>query len=131
VSSSTASIAFSGAGPIAQSTRSRVRAAPLELGYDGPTPLGRSLRSGRSGIVAVVSGDHLARSFRDPVSIQVPAGLVGTLGTLGSAHCWFPPPPRRTARWSRIRSLTPRPWTSPSRRGRMSGRPGAPRPPAS
>ena len=32
---------------------SRVRAATLELGYDGPNPLGRSLRSGRSGIVAV------------------------------------------------------------------------------
>ena len=83
VSVSTASLAFSGAGPIAAETRARVRAAATELGYAGPNPLGRSLRSGRSGIVAVVIGDQLRRSFRDPVSIQVLDGLVGFLGTMG------------------------------------------------
>jgi DNA-binding LacI/PurR family transcriptional regulator len=83
VSVSTASLAFSGAGPIAAATRERVHAAAAELGYSGPSPLGRSLRSGRSGIVAVVIGDQLRRSFRDPVSIQVLDGLVSTLGTLG------------------------------------------------
>ena len=83
VSVSTASLAFSGAGPIAAATRDRVHAAAAELGYSGPNPLGRSLRSGRSGIVAVVIGDQLRRSFRDPVSVQVLDGLVGTLGTLG------------------------------------------------
>lgn len=83
VSVSTASLAFSGAGPIAAATRERVHAAAAALGYSGPSPLGRSLRSGRSGIVAVVIGDQLRRSFRDPVSIQVLDGLVSTLGTLG------------------------------------------------
>lgn len=83
VSVSTASLAFSGAGPIAPETRDRVHAAAAELGYAGPNPLGRSLRSGRSGIVAVVIGDQLRRSFRDPVSIQVLDGLVGALGTMG------------------------------------------------
>ena len=83
VSVSTASLAFSGAGPIAAETRARVRDAAVRLGYHGPNPLGRSLRSGRSGIVAVVIGDQLRRSFRDPVSIQVLDGLVGTLGTMG------------------------------------------------
>ena len=83
VSVSTASLAFSGAGPIAAGTRARVRAAAVELGYSGPNPLGRSLRSGRSGIVAVVIGDQLRRSFRDPVSIQVLDGLVGFLGRMG------------------------------------------------
>ncbi|MCU1433137.1 MAG: transcriptional regulator [Actinotalea sp.] len=83
VSVSTASLAFSGAGPIAPETRARVHAAAAELGYSGPNPLGRSLRSGRSGIVAVVIGDQLRRSFRDPVSVQVLDGLVGTLGPMG------------------------------------------------
>lgn len=83
VSVSTASLAFSGAGPIAAETRARVHAAAAGLGYAGPNPLGRSLRSGRSGIVAVVIGDQLRRSFRDPVSIQVLDGLVGRLGTAG------------------------------------------------
>lgn len=80
---STASLAFSGAGPIAASTKERVLAAAESLGYCGPNPLGRSLRSGRSGIVGVVVGDQLRRSFRDPVAIQMLDGLVGTLGTMG------------------------------------------------
>ncbi|KGM11546.1 LacI family DNA-binding transcriptional regulator [Cellulomonas bogoriensis] len=83
VSVSTASLAFSGAGPIAAETRAKVLAAARELGYSGPNPLGRSLRSGRSGIVAVVIGDQLRRSFRDPVSVRVLDGLVSTLGQLG------------------------------------------------
>src|SRR5659263_651862 len=56
VSVSTASLAFSGAGPIAPETKARVHDAAAQLGYCGPNPLGRSLRSGRSGIVAAVIG---------------------------------------------------------------------------
>ncbi|WP_233575255.1 LacI family DNA-binding transcriptional regulator [Cellulomonas sp. PhB150] len=82
VSVSTASLAFSGAGPIATATRERVHEAAGRLGYAGPNPLGRQLRSGRSGIVGVVIGDALRRAFRDPVSTQVLDGLVGTLGPL-------------------------------------------------
>ncbi|HQY32346.1 MAG TPA: LacI family DNA-binding transcriptional regulator [Actinotalea sp.] len=93
VSVSTASLAFSGAGPIAEATRARVLAAAAELGYSGPNPLGRSLRSGRSGIVGVVIGDQLRRSFRDPVSIQVLDGLVGALGTMGLGVLLIPANP--------------------------------------
>jgi DNA-binding LacI/PurR family transcriptional regulator len=80
VSVSTASLAFSGAGPITPETREKVLAAAAELGYTGPNPLGRQLRSGRSGIVGVVIGDHLGRAFRDPVSVQVLDGLAEVLG---------------------------------------------------
>ena len=80
VSVSTASLAFSGAGPIAAATRDRVLAAAAELAYPGPNPLGQQLRRGRSGIVGVVFGDRLRRSFRDPVSIQMLDGLAQTLG---------------------------------------------------
>ncbi|AEG43414.1 LacI family DNA-binding transcriptional regulator [Isoptericola variabilis] len=83
VSVSTASLAFSGAGPITPETRDKVLAAAAELGYTGPNPLGRQLRSGRSGIVGVVIGDQLGRSFRDPVSVQVLDGLVQVLGEEG------------------------------------------------
>ncbi|WP_348525125.1 LacI family DNA-binding transcriptional regulator [Luteimicrobium album] len=38
VSVSTASLAFSGSGPIADATRDRVLAAATELGYTGPSP---------------------------------------------------------------------------------------------
>jgi DNA-binding LacI/PurR family transcriptional regulator len=80
VSVSTASLAFSGAGPITPETRDKVLAAAARLGYTGPNPLGRQLRSGRSGIVGVVIGDHLRRAFRDPVAVQVLDGLVEVLG---------------------------------------------------
>lgn len=93
VSLSTASLAFSGSGPIAPETRARVLAAAAELGYSGPNPLGRSLRSGRAGIVGVVIGDQLRRSFRDPVSIQVLDGLVGTLGQMGLGVLLIPGTP--------------------------------------
>jgi DNA-binding LacI/PurR family transcriptional regulator len=79
---STASLAFSGAGPIAGATRERVLDAARSLGYSGPNPLGRQLRRGRSGIVGVVIGDALRRAFREPVSAQVLDGLVATLGPL-------------------------------------------------
>lgn len=94
VSVSTASLAFSGSGPIAATTRERVLAAAARLGYSGPNPLGRSLRSGRSGIVAVVIGDELRRSFRDPVSVQVLDGLVNVLGTMGLGVLLVPSSPR-------------------------------------
>lgn len=92
VSVSTASLAFSGAGPIASGTRDRVLSAAADLGYLGPNPLGRQLRSGRSGIVGVVVGDALRRSFRDPVAIQVLDGLVGTLGEMGLGVLLIPGP---------------------------------------
>lgn len=83
VSVSTASLAFSGAGPIAEATRQRVLDAAAGLDYAGPNPLGRQLRSGRSGIVGVVVGDALRRSFREPVSVQLLDGLVDTISPLG------------------------------------------------
>lgn len=83
VSISTASLAFAPSGPIAEKTRAKILAAAADLGYRGPSPLGRQLRSGRSGIVGVVIGDQLRRSFRDPVSVQVLDGLASTLGALG------------------------------------------------
>lgn len=76
VSISTASLAFSGTGPVAPTTRERILGAAGELDYSGPNPLGRQLRSGRTGIIGVVIGDQLRRSFRDPVSVQVLDGLV-------------------------------------------------------
>ncbi|WP_277208466.1 LacI family DNA-binding transcriptional regulator [Isoptericola croceus] len=83
VSVSTASLAFSGAGPITGETRDKVLTSAAALGYTGPNPLGRQLRRGRSGIVGVVIGDHPGRAFRDPVAVQVLDGLVDVLGTQG------------------------------------------------
>src|SRR5690606_8347631 len=94
VSVSTASLAFSDAGPITPETREKVLAAARELDYSGPNPLGRQLRSGRSGIVGVVIGDQLGRSFRDPVSTQVLHGLVSAIGEQGLGVLLIPGMPQ-------------------------------------
>lgn len=83
VSVSTASLAFSGAGPVAPATRERVLAAAADLGYTGPNPMARSLRRGRCGVIAVIVGDRLRRSFSDPVSTQVLDGVAQELGERG------------------------------------------------
>lgn len=97
VSVSTASLAFSGAGPITPETRERVHAAAQELGYSGPNPLGRQLRSGRSGIIGVVIGDNPGRAFRDPVSVQVLDGLMQVLGEQGLGVLLVPGISRRAS----------------------------------
>lgn len=83
VSASTASLAFSGAGPVADETRERVLAAARELNYGGPDPRARSLRTGRSGIVAVVIEDRIRDAFRDPMMVALLDGIADELGTAG------------------------------------------------
>ena len=80
VSVSTASLVFSGAGPVAAATRERVLAAASELAYGGPDPTARSLRRGRSGVIGLVTEDTLAETFRDPVNLALLDGLGEALG---------------------------------------------------
>jgi DNA-binding LacI/PurR family transcriptional regulator len=84
VSVSTASIAFSGSGPVSDATREKVLAAAAGLGYDGPDPRARSLRQGRSGVVGVVLEGGLLHAFRDPVTSITLDGVATALGPLGA-----------------------------------------------
>jgi DNA-binding LacI/PurR family transcriptional regulator len=80
VSGSTASLVFSGTGPVSAATRERVLAAAAELDYAGPDPTARSLRRGRSGVIGVVTEDDLAETFRDPVNLALLDGVGEELG---------------------------------------------------
>ena len=84
VSSSTASLAFSGAGPVSDTTKARVLAAAAELNYAGPDPRAQSLRRGRSGIVGVVLEERVRAAFLDPVKIQMLDGLSEGIAPLGA-----------------------------------------------
>lgn len=75
VSNSTASLAFSGTGPVSDATRDRVLAAAKQLNYAGPDPRARSLRRGRSGIVGVVMEERVGDAFRDPIKIALLDGI--------------------------------------------------------
>lgn len=83
VSVSTASLAFSGLGPVATGTKERVLAAAASMGYPGPDPRARSLRQGRSGVVGVVVENTVLTAFRDPVNVGMVDGLAEVLGDAG------------------------------------------------
>ncbi len=85
VSASTASLAFSGAGPVSPATKARVLAAAAALDYAGPDPRARSLRRGRSGIIGVVLEDRLSDAFRDPINIAMLDGIADAIGTAGAS----------------------------------------------
>ena len=80
VSVSTASLVFSGAGPVAAATRDRVLAAAAVLDYGGPDPTARSLRRGRSGVIAVITEDRLTDAFRDPMNLAFLDGVAQAFG---------------------------------------------------
>lgn len=84
VSPSTASLAFSGSGPVSTATRERVLAAAAQLDYAGPDPRAQSLRRGRSGIIGVVIEDRLRDAFRDPMNIAMLDGIADETGSLGA-----------------------------------------------
>ncbi|MET3803677.1 DNA-binding LacI/PurR family transcriptional regulator [Nakamurella sp. UYEF19] len=90
VSVSTASLAFSGSGPVSPQTRDRVLAAAEELQYAGPDPRARSLRQGRSGIIAVVLEETVLQAFRDPVKIAFLDGIAQEIAGSGRALLLVP-----------------------------------------
>jgi DNA-binding LacI/PurR family transcriptional regulator len=84
VSASTASLAFSGAGPVSEATKAKVLAAAAQLDYAGPDPRAQSLRRGRSGIIGVVMEDRLQDAFRDPMNVAMLDGIADETGTAGA-----------------------------------------------
>ncbi|MCW4457161.1 LacI family DNA-binding transcriptional regulator [Microbacterium sp. MPKO10] len=85
VSPSTASIAFSGQGPVSAATKKKVLDAASALGYVGPDPRAAGLRRGRSGIVGAVLASRIGVSFRDPVLIQTLDGLAEELSSVDAS----------------------------------------------
>lgn len=92
VSVSTVSLTYSGAGPISPEMKERVEKAAAELGYAGPSPQGRALRSGKSGVVGLVIHEKIALSFRDPITLRVLDSLIDDLGELGVGILLIPSP---------------------------------------
>ncbi|WP_234996369.1 LacI family DNA-binding transcriptional regulator [Demequina sp. NBRC 110054] len=92
VSVSTVSLAYSGAGPLTEATREKVMTAAAELGYAGPSPEARALRSGRTGIVGVVVHERLVRSFRDPLQLRILDAITEDLGAMGMGVLLVPSP---------------------------------------
>jgi DNA-binding LacI/PurR family transcriptional regulator len=75
VSASTVSNAFNRPERLSPALRERVLRAAAELGYGGPDPVARSLRSGRAGAIGVVFRRRLAHAFEEPPTVELLHGL--------------------------------------------------------
>jgi DNA-binding LacI/PurR family transcriptional regulator len=75
VSPSTVSNAFNRPERLVPELRERVLRTAAELGYGGPDPAARSLRSGRAGAIGVILGRLLADAFDDAATAQFLRGV--------------------------------------------------------
>jgi DNA-binding LacI/PurR family transcriptional regulator len=77
VSVMTVSYAYGDPGRVGDRTRRLVLEAAARLGYPGPHPAAQSLRTGRTGTLGVVLGEHLTYAFDDPQATAFLAGVAG------------------------------------------------------
>src|SRR3954451_3335521 len=75
VSRTTVSNAYNRPDQLSAPLRERVLEAARRLGYPGPDPVARSLRTRKAGAVGLLLTEALSYAFRDPVAVQVLAGL--------------------------------------------------------
>lgn len=78
VSRSTVSNAYSRPDQLSPELREEIMEAAKKLGYAGPDPMGRSLRRGRAGAIAVLLAPTVSYAFTDPYAVQFMKGLAET-----------------------------------------------------
>ena len=76
VSRTTVSNAYNRPDQLAPELRERVLATAAELGYPGPDPAARRLRSGGREAIGLLFTESLAYAFNDPGAVLLPAGLL-------------------------------------------------------
>ena len=83
VSVGSASQTFSRPELVSEDVRARVLAAAEALGYPGPDPAARRLRTGRAGALGLIFSERLRYQFTDPAA---PAFLGGVAEGMEDAH---------------------------------------------
>ena len=79
VSVATASNAFNRPDQLSGELRERVLRTAQQLGFVGPDPTARSLRSGRVGAVGLLLGQTLSHAFSDPGTVVLLDGVASEL----------------------------------------------------
>lgn len=92
VSRTTVSNAYNRPGELSPTLRARVLAAADRLGYRGPDPVGRMLRTGRTGTLGLVFTDDLAYVFTDPDTMGFVRGVAETTTAAGTGLSVLPVP---------------------------------------
>src|SRR4051794_36873220 len=75
VSPTTVSNAYNRPHKLSPALRQRILATAGELGYRGPDPAARSLRTGRAGSIGLLFGEALTYVFQDPGALEFLRGL--------------------------------------------------------
>jgi DNA-binding LacI/PurR family transcriptional regulator len=75
VSPMTVSNAYNRPQKLSPALRERILETARDLGYPGPHPAARSLRSGRTGSIGLLFGEALAYAFQDPGAVEFLGGL--------------------------------------------------------
>jgi DNA-binding LacI/PurR family transcriptional regulator len=95
VSLGTASNAFNRPELLSEELRERVLAQARELGYGGPDPAGRRLRTGRAGALGLIFTDRLPFAFDDEAAVIFLRGVAGALESTGDGLLLIPTSPTR------------------------------------
>jgi DNA-binding LacI/PurR family transcriptional regulator len=92
ISRTSASNAFNRPDQLNPALRERVLAVAAELGYAGPDPRGRALRSGRAGAIGVLLTEQLSYAFADPAAVATLRGLAEEAERVGISLSLLPAP---------------------------------------
>src|ERR1700739_2996178 len=83
VSRTTISNAYNRPDQLSPELRERVLATAKRIGYAGPDPVARSLRTRKAGAVGLMITEPLTYSFSDPAALDFVAGLAQSCEELG------------------------------------------------
>src|SRR5918997_3790208 len=90
VSRTTVSNAYNRPDQLSAPLRERVLETARRLGYPGPDPVARSLRTRQAGVVGLLLTDALSDAFRDPAAIRFLEGLARACGDAGQGLLLVP-----------------------------------------
>ncbi len=90
VSRMTVSNAYNRPDQLSASTRLAILELARELGYPGPDPAGRSLRTGQAGTIGLLLTESLSYAFSDPGLVSLLRGLSTAIGDAGQALLLVP-----------------------------------------
>ena len=96
VSRTTISNAYNRPDQLSADLRERVLATAKRLGYAGPDPVARSLRTRRAGAVGLVITEPLTYAFSDPAALNFVAGLAESCEEVGQGLLLVAVGPGRT-----------------------------------
>ena len=95
VSRTTVSNAYNRPDQLSPELRRRVLETARRLGYPGPDPVARSLRTRKAGAVGLLLTENLSYAFRDPAALAFLEGLAMACETAGQGLHLVPVNPER------------------------------------